>query len=812
MEKFEIPQETVQYEPPDSHMTDTDLTAKADTAGVPEGSVHAASVRPTGPQLASANIGAAPVLDDVSEVDLASDAALSPEPAAEIKLDFEKERDEEDEEKAEEETEQAPDDLAIDPTAEMMEAVAAADGARAAPELDGEASALLGDGFNPILFVPAAALVAGGIALAASGDDDDDLPFEPEPEPQAPVITSPATAEFAEDIEVGTVVYTATATDADSATITFSLEGDDADLFTIDAETGEVVLNEPADFETLQGYDFTVVATDPEGNQDTQEVTLTVTDVNEAPVFTIDPEAIVLEDAAEGDLVIDPIVIDPEGGEITLTLEGNDADDFTVNADGEVVFADGANLDQGVYNVTLVAADPEGNETRQSIVVINEISAENQAPVITSDDNVTMAEGIVLGSAVYVAAALDPEAEGLIYSLQDTDGGRFTIDPLTGTVLLAQELDFESAESHTFTVVATDPAGNQGMQTVTLNVTNDPEVDLDTVEDSDPSTPVVDVDAADGDVLFVDDPTVENEVLIANFEVGDRIELTQDAELEFSVDGNDLIIESMVNGAVASSITLDEVLVGVANPEAIVDEATAEAALGYDFLNVPDDGDEAPLFVTDEEVTVPEDLAIGALVYTVRALDPEAEGVLYSLEDTNNGRFTIDPVTGQVFLVSELDFETDANPSFTVLATDPNGNQTSETVTLNVTDAPDMQVDLETATDLNPGTPVVDLDATGGGFLFLEDPTASSEVSIAGFGTDDRIEVTGEAVVDFAATGDDLVIQSLADGELSSIVLEDVLSGVANPAAIVDEATAEAALGFDFFSQTQIVDTMGVAA
>ncbi|BFM39586.1 FG-GAP-like repeat-containing protein [Synechocystis sp. LKSZ1] len=103
----------------------------------------------------------------------------------------------------------------------------------------------------------------------------------------APSITSGATASIAENSPVSTVIYTATAIDPDTTppnnTLSFSLSGTDASLFTIDSDDGEVRLKNPANFEIKNSYSIDVVVTDG-GNpalSDTKAVTIQVLDVTE---------------------------------------------------------------------------------------------------------------------------------------------------------------------------------------------------------------------------------------------------------------------------------------------------------------------------------------------------------------------------------------------------------------------------------------------------------------------------------------------------------------------------------------------------
>ena len=74
------------------------------------------------------------------------------------------------------------------------------------------------------------------------------------------------------------------ATDADTGdTLTYSLEGTDAALFDFDASTRQIKTLEALDFEARAGYVVTVKVVDGNGGSATVVVTITVTDVNEAP-------------------------------------------------------------------------------------------------------------------------------------------------------------------------------------------------------------------------------------------------------------------------------------------------------------------------------------------------------------------------------------------------------------------------------------------------------------------------------------------------------------------------------------------------
>ena len=148
-------------------------------------------------------------------------------------------------------------------------------------------------------------------------------------------------------------------------------------MFSVDANTGVVSMiardfESPADANTDNVYEVTLVATDDDGNTDSEAFTVTVTDVAETVAFTIDAiaDTKVAENAAFTSVPPNLSGATPIGN-LTYTVSGTDAGLFSVDASTGVVSmvardfespAD-ANSDN-VYEVTLVATDDDGN-TRQ---------------------------------------------------------------------------------------------------------------------------------------------------------------------------------------------------------------------------------------------------------------------------------------------------------------------------------------------------------------------------------------------------------------------------------------------------------------
>ena len=82
------------------------------------------------------------------------------------------------------------------------------------------------------------------------------------------------------------------ATDADGDTLTYSLGGTDEASFDIDTSTGQITTKADLDRETESSYEVTVTVDDGTGGSDssaTQDVDITVTDVEEPPAAPVAP-------------------------------------------------------------------------------------------------------------------------------------------------------------------------------------------------------------------------------------------------------------------------------------------------------------------------------------------------------------------------------------------------------------------------------------------------------------------------------------------------------------------------------------------
>nr|WP_281500809.1 Calx-beta domain-containing protein [Kordiimonas marina] len=233
------------------------------------------------------------------------------------------------------------------------------------------------------------ASISGSNVATATISNDDNAP---------PVITAgSATLSEAENTLTTTVLSTYNATDPEGGTLTYSLTGTDAGDFTINS-SGQLKFKArpdyeaPADSNADNVYNVTVKVTDPAGLSDTQAVAVTVTNVNELPVFTAGATTITnAENTAASTVLSTYSASDPEGSALTYTLGGDDANVFTITSGGQLQFKVSPNYEaptdsngDNVYNVIVTVSDSSSLSSAKVVTVT--VTNVNEAPTATSDD------------------------------------------------------------------------------------------------------------------------------------------------------------------------------------------------------------------------------------------------------------------------------------------------------------------------------------------------------------------------------------------------------------------------------------------
>ena len=269
------------------------------------------------------------------------------------------------------------------------------------------------------------------------------------------------------------------ATDDEGDALTYSMSGADAASLTIGRTSGQIRTKDALDYETEPNtYTVTVTATDPAGLSDTATVTITVIDVDEDPVVSGNAAVDYAENGAG--MVATYAATDPENGDIAWSLSGDDADDFEISGAGMLTFMSppdfesptDANADN-MYSVMVVASDGTNDGAMGVTVTVTDVD-ENVAPEFAEDTTTREVEentpqGANIGGPV---AAMAGDDDTLTYAIGGADASSFIIIRTTGQIKVREALDYETKNSYTVTVTATDESDLSDTITVTIMVTD----------------------------------------------------------------------------------------------------------------------------------------------------------------------------------------------------------------------------------------------------------------------------------------------------------------------------------------------------
>ena len=454
---------------------------------------------------------------------------------------------------------------------------------------------------------------------------------------EAVVITGGGAAhDYAEN---GTgAVATYTATDPQSRTITWSVEGTDAADFNIGSSTGELSFNSAPDYETKSSYSITVKATSG-GDSATLAVTVAITNVDEAPTITGGGAS---HDYAENgtDAVATYTATDPEGDTITWSVEGTDSAAFAISSGGELSFNSAPDYEtKSSYSITVKAT---ANSKSASLVVAVTVTDVNEAMVITgggaSHDYAENGTGAV---ATYTAT--DPQSRTITWSVEGTDSAAFSIGSSTGVLTFDSAPDYEAKSSYSITVKAMAGSDSASLA-VTVTITN--------VDES----PVITGGGAAHD--YAENGTGAVATYTASDPEGDiiswSVEGTDSAAFAIS-SGGELTFNSAPDYETKSSYSI--------TVKATANSKSASLVVAVTVTDV----NEAMVITGGGASHDYAENGTGA-VATYTATDPQSRTITWSVEGTDSAAFSIGSSTGVLTFDSAPDYEAKSSYSITVKA------------------------------------------------------------------------------------------------------------------------------------------------
>lgn len=303
---------------------------------------------------------------------------------------------------------------------------------------------------------------AGGSAQATS---DPVGPIAPAPDITAPTITSAnSSGSYVEGVAIGGTLT------ADEA-VTWAVTGTDAAAVTLDPDTGVWSLEE-TDYATQDSYSFSFVATDlAENDSDPQVVAITITE-DVAP--TINAPQLILSSATTYPPPLEA-VIDETGivgvdylrvqASLTLDFASPFIDEAVLTVDnGEPLIVPGLSSIESPDETYFRALVERGAHSSDWSIIVKH--GDTTAPVFTSSASPTVNENVVNPTGTLTFSDPDDVVSVIISGGADSD--LFSLVGLTWT--LNATPDYETKSSYVVPFLATDRAGNQATQTMTLGI------------------------------------------------------------------------------------------------------------------------------------------------------------------------------------------------------------------------------------------------------------------------------------------------------------------------------------------------------
>ncbi|XP_034499585.1 cadherin EGF LAG seven-pass G-type receptor 1, partial [Ailuropoda melanoleuca] len=517
-----------------------------------------------------------------------------------------------------------------------------------------------------------------------------------------------------ENLEVGYEVLTIRATDGDApsnANMRYRLLEGAGGVFEIDARSGVVRTRAAVDREEAAAYQLLVEANDQGRNPGplsaTATVHIVVEDENDNyPQFSEKRYVVqVPEDVAVNTPVLRVQATDRDQGQNAAIhysiVSGNLKGQFYLHSlSGSLDVINPLDF-EAIREYTLRIKAQDGGRppliNSSGLVLVQVLDVNDNAPIfVSSPFQAAVLENVPLGHSVLHIQAVDADAgenARLRYRLVDTastavgGGGPapqdaasppdfpFQIHNSSGWITVCAELDREEVEHYSFGVEAVDHGSPPMSSSASVSIT------------------VLDVN--DNDPVFTQ-PVYE-------------LRLNEDAAVGSSVltlrardqDANSVITYQLTGGNTRNRFALSSQsgggLITLALPLdykqerqyvlAVTASDGTRSHTAQVFINVTDANTHRPVFQSSHyTVSVSEDRPVGTSIATISATDEdtgENARITYVLEDPVP-QFRIDPDTGTIYTMTELDYEDQAAYTLAITARDNGIPQKSDTTSLEI--------------------------------------------------------------------------------------------------------------------------------
>ncbi|VEN39451.1 unnamed protein product [Callosobruchus maculatus] len=472
-------------------------------------------------------------------------------------------------------------------------------------------------------------------------------------------------------------VVVVAATDPDSGrfgALTYKIvAGNDAGLFRIDKNTGEIFVSRPSLLSSRsQPYHRLNISATDGGNlrslKDAQVFISVIDSAQRPPIFEHPRYTFSVSENVRKDTVVGSvkaaILENGHRSQVRYSIYSGDPDGyFTIDTiTGAIRTAtalDHENRASVLLNIQAYSGDPPVYGHTQVNIEIEDVN-DNSPQFESSTVRISVPENVEVGAPLYSAQAtdLDSGSNGVVrYKLTNNPQGLFKVDPRSGDLTLARRLDYETAQRHNLVITATDT----GSPVLSANLTV-----LVEVQDINDNPPVF--ERKEYSLSVMESLAVNSQILqltAVDADTGNNARITYRLLQSNASDDSDI---KEIFGIFPNSGWL--YLKGTLDREAraryvlhvvATDNGTpSESATTKVSIEVLDANDNDPVFSKDAyEFVIEENLPQGTHVGKLQAKDLDIgvnAMIRYSLV-TVNSSFAVNHVTGEITTKTMLDRE-----------------------------------------------------------------------------------------------------------------------------------------------------------